>query len=187
MNSLLKPDTKDKIKSSGKASLHIRDIAIIGMMSAVLVAVQLALSFLPNIELVSLLIILFALIFGWKTLYIIYIFITVEGLLFGFGIWWFSWLYIWPVLFIITKIFHRVHSFYYWAVISGIFGLSFGALYAITIVVLDGPSAGFGAWVQGIIFDLVHGIGNFGVALVLFKPLYFVLEKINRQFVHRER
>ena len=166
--------------------MRIKDIAIIGMMSAVLVAVQVALGFLPNIELVSLLIILFTLIFGWRAIYIIYVFIIVEGLLYGFGLWWFSWLYIWPVLFIIAQIFHKLRSFYYWAVISGIFGLIFGALYSITIAVMSGLTAGFASWVQGIFFDVIHGIGNFAIALVLFRPLYHVLDKINKQIEHRD-
>ncbi len=161
--------------------MRIKDIAIIGMLSAVLVTAQLALRILPNIELISLLIILFTLIFGWRTIYTIYVFVLIEGLLFGFGIWWFSWLYIWLILFIIAKVFHRSRSVYYWAVISGIFGLIFGALYSLEIGVINGFPAGFGSWIQGIIFDIVHGIGNFALALVLFRPLYNVLDNLNKQ------
>ena len=64
-----------------KLSLKTRDIAIIGIMSAILITVQVAFAFLPNIELVSLIIIISTLVFKWKTLYIIYIFVLVEGLI----------------------------------------------------------------------------------------------------------
>jgi energy-coupling factor transport system substrate-specific component len=42
--------------------------------------------------------------------------------------------------------------------------------------------AGFAYWIQGIIFDVVHGIGNFVTALFLFHPLYYLINKINKQF-----
>jgi hypothetical protein len=46
--------------------MRAKDIALIGMMSAIMITAQVALSFLPNIELVSMLIILSTLIFGWR-------------------------------------------------------------------------------------------------------------------------
>jgi energy-coupling factor transport system substrate-specific component len=165
--------------------MKIKDIVIIGMMSAVMVAVQAALSFLPNIELVSLLIILFTLIFGWRTLYIIFIFIFTEGLLYGFGLWWFSWLYIWPLLFILTKLFSKLRLPFYWAILSCIFGLIFGALYSVSVAVINGPYAGFASWIQGIVFDIIHGTSNFVITLTLFHPLYFILNKINKQMLQR--
>ena len=37
-----------------------------------------------------------------KTLYIIYIFALLEGLIYGFGIWWIMYLYAWPMLAIVV-------------------------------------------------------------------------------------
>ncbi len=162
--------------------ITVKDIALIGMMSAILLAVQIGFSFLPNIELISLLIILYTLIFGWRALYIIYVFVAIEGLVYGFGLWWFSYLYIWTVLYLITKLFYKIRSPLYWAVISGSYGLSFGALYSLVVVITSGIHSGLASWVQGIPFDIVHCIGNFIIALLLFKPLYYALGKLNRQF-----
>jgi energy-coupling factor transport system substrate-specific component len=33
-------------------------------------------------------------------------------------------------------------------------------------------------WISGLSFDLVHCAGNFVLTLVLFKPLYTVMEKL---------
>ncbi len=161
--------------------MKVKDIAIIGMMSAIMVATQFCLSFVPNIELVSLLIILYTLTFGWRSIYIIYVFVAVEGLIYGFGLWWFSYLYIWLILYLITKLFHRVQSPLYWAIISGAYGLSFGALYSITVMITSGIQGGLASWVQGIPFDIAHCAGNFVVTLILFKPLYFILNKLKLQ------
>ena len=61
-----------------------------------------------------------------------------------------------------------------WALISGFYGLAFGALCEIPWLVTVGFRVAFTAWVAGIPFDLVHGISNFLIALVL-QPLYKLL------------
>jgi energy-coupling factor transport system substrate-specific component len=161
--------------------MKIKDIALIGIMSAILVAVQVALGFLPNIELVSLLIIVYTLVFGRKTLYIIYVFVAVEGLIHGIGLWWINYLYVWTILFVIAMLLRKQHSPYIWALISGFFGLSFGALCAIPNLFLSGIGSAVSYWIAGIPFDILHGAGNFVVALLLFYPLYQVLDRINQR------
>lgn len=166
--------------------MRAKDIALIGMMSAIVITAQVALSFLPNIELVSLLVILYTLVFGWRTLYIIYVFVAAEGLIYGFGLWFINYLYVWTVLFIIVMLFRRLNSAFLWAVISGLFGLSFGALCSIPYFLSGGIATGFANWVQGIPFDLMHGAGNFIVALILYRPLYSILTNIRKrmEFFH---
>ncbi len=161
--------------------MRIKDIVIIGMMSAILIAVQVALNFIPNIELVSLLIILYTLIFGRKAIYIIYVFVALEGFLYGFGLWWINYLYVWTILFFVVLILRKLRSPFLWAVISGFYGLSFGALCSIPYFITGGIPSGFAYWISGIPFDIAHGIGNFAVALVLFYPLYYMLDKINKR------
>jgi energy-coupling factor transport system substrate-specific component len=161
--------------------MRIKDIALIGIMSSILLAVQVVMSFLPNIELVSLLVILFTLVYGWKSLYIIYTFVALEGFIYGIGAWWINYLYVWTVLFAITMLLRRMKTTLLWAVVSGVFGLSFGALCSIPYFISGGIPSGFAYWVQGIPFDLLHCAGNFVATLVLFQPLYRVLNKINKQ------
>lgn len=164
--------------------MRIRDIVIIGMMSAILVAVQVTLGFLPNVELVSLLIILYTCIFRWKCLYIIYVFVLVEGLLYGIGLWWFNYLYVWTVLFLIAMIFRTKRSPLFWAIISGAFGFGFGALCSIPYFITGGITTGFAYWVSGIPFDITHGICNFAITLVLLYPLRLLLDIVNRRTEH---
>ena len=166
--------------------MKIKDIALIGMMSALLLILQIALSFLPNIELVSLFIILYTLIFGRKTLFIIYVFVILEGLVYGIGLWWFNYLYLWLVLYFIVRIFHKINSTFLWALISGVYGLGFGALCSIPYFITGGFPSGLAYWVAGIPYDIMHGLGNFAVALILFKPLYYILNKIRNQLPHKE-
>ncbi len=161
--------------------MRIKYIALIGIMSAILVVVQVALGFLPNIELVSLLIIIYTLVFGRKTLYIIYVFVAVEGIIYGIGLWWINYLYIWTILFTIVMLLRKQHSPYIWAIISGFFGLSFGALCAIPNLFISGIGSAVSYWIAGIPYDIIHAAGNFVVALLLFHPLYQVLDRINKR------
>ena len=65
-----------------------------------------------------------------------------------------------------------------WAVISGAFGLLFGAFCAPVDIFIGGFGYAAGKWVSGIPFDLLHCAGNFVIALVLFVPLRKLLEKL---------
>lgn len=64
----------------------IMEIVSMGMMTAILFAAQVLMGFLPNIEIVSLLIVLYAMVYGKKVFFIIYTFVLLEGLFYGFGL-----------------------------------------------------------------------------------------------------
>ncbi len=56
-----------------------KDVAVIGICSAILLVAQVSINFIPNVELVSLLIILYTQFFGARTIPIIYIFALWKG------------------------------------------------------------------------------------------------------------
>ncbi len=155
------------------------DIAVIGVMTATLEASKTALAFLPNIELVSFLLIIYTLVFGRKTFAAAFAFVGVECLIWGMGLWIINYLYVWPFLVAVTLFARKrgADSALSYAVISGAFGLGFGALCAIPYLFIGGPVMMASWWVAGIPFDLLHCGGNFALCLVLFKPVRRVLEK----------
>ena len=161
-----------------KTKITVRDIAITGMMIATIEVAKNALAFIPNVELVSLLVILFTLYFGKKILFVIPAFILLEGCIYGFGLWWIMYLCVWPLLALITYIMRKQESVWVWAIMSGSFGLAFGALCSIPYIVLSGPKAAFAWWVSGIPFDILHCVSNFVLCMVLFKPLSKVMRKM---------
>lgn len=154
-----------------------KDITLVGFLAAVLLIVQLSLSFLPNIELVSLLVVLFTQHYKKKTLFIIYIFALIQGVLYGFGIWWIMYLYVWTILYFITTCFKGCKSPIGWAIILGFFGLCFGLLCSIPYFFVSGISGGIAYIISGIPFDIGHCIGNALSALVLYYPLNRLLTK----------
>lgn len=166
--------------------ITIQEIAMIGMMVAVIEVCKAALSFLPNIELTTFWLILFTLFFRKRVLFVVPVFILIEGCIYGFGLWWVMYLYMWPLLVLITLIFRKQESVWFWSILSAFFGLFFGFFCAIPYVVIgavgggiaNGLYAGFTWWVAGIPWDLMHGVGNFVLMLVLYKPVRYVMRKI---------
>ncbi len=165
-----------------KAKLAVREIMLLAFFSAILIVVQVAKAltapFLPNIEFVSLFIIVFTLVLGKKVFYIIYVFVMAEGMVFGFDIWWFSYLYIWSILATAVLMLRKNEHPLFWAVVSGLFGLLFGTLTAIPYLFIGGIGMAVSYWVQGIVFDLLHCGGNVIAAVLLFKPLYKLMKRL---------
>ena len=136
------------------------------LLAAMMIAGQLCMAFLPNIEPVSLLIIACASVYGLKALWSTYVFVLAEGLIYGFSMWYVCYLYIWAILVFAVVLFKNMRGRLPMAVLSGIFGLMFGALSEIPFLFVIGFRASVLAWISGIPFDILHGVGNFTLAFL---------------------
>lgn len=163
-----------------RPKLPLREIVLFGVLGALTFALQVVMAPLPNIEPVSLMVMLFAVVFGWKGLYPTYVFVVMEILFYGIGGWAMYYLYIWLVLFVAARLMRDMEHPLGWAILSGAFGLLFGALCAIMDVFIGGLGYAVSKWASGITFDLAHCVGNFAIALVLFAPLRKLFAKLNR-------
>ena len=163
---------------SKKNGLPLGEVVLFGMLGALTFALQVVMAPLPNIEPVSLLVMLFAAVFGWKSLYTVYVFVTMEILFHGLGIWNINYLYVWTVLAVAAMYLRNMTSLLGWAILSAVFGMSFGALCGIVDVFIGGFSYAVTKWISGIPFDLLHCGGNFAIALILWKPLRTLLERL---------
>ncbi|MCM1283409.1 MAG: hypothetical protein NC180_11710 [Muribaculaceae bacterium] len=167
---------------SAKPGITTRDITLIGLMIATIEIAKRSLAFVPNVELVSFLIILYTLYFGKRIFYALPAFLLLEGVSYGFGLWWFMYLYIWPMLAGLVLLFRKQTSVWFWSILSALFGLAFGALCSIPYIFLSGPKAAFTWWVAGIPYDVIHCISNFAVCLILYLPLSKLLTKLTSKF-----
>ena len=168
-------------QKQNKSRLTIKDITIMALMVAIIEVCKFALAHIPNVELTSFWIIMFTLYFGKRIFYIIPVFILIEGAVYGIHLWWIMYLYAWPLLAVVTLLLRKMKNAWEWSMVSGMFGLLFGALCAITYIFTSGIYGAFAYWVAGIPFDLIHGVGNFVIMLVLYKPLNTVMEKMSRE------
>ena len=150
---------------------------MLAFFAALMFSVKTALASIPNVNLNALLIILAAVYFGWRALYAVGVYILLEGLIFGFSIWWFSYLYIWPLLVVLAMLFRENDSPLLWAILAGVYGLLFGPLMYIGYFAVLGGWRGYAAmWIAGIPYDLIHAVSNFLTVLILFKPLSRIMD-----------
>lgn len=169
--------------------LSVQDIALIGMMTAVIEVSKLALSFLPNVELVTFWIIMFTLFFGPKVIYSILVFILIEISIYGIQTWVIMYLYMWPMLALLVYLFRKSNSVWFYSILSGLYGLFFGAFCSIPYIVIGTVDGGirsgllmaFNWWVAGIPFDILHGISNFALMLVLYVPVRALLNLLRHR------
>lgn len=163
--------------------LSARDITIMALMVAIIEVSKVALAQIPNVELTSFWIIMFSLYFGPRIFYVIPVFILIEGMIYGFGLWWIMYLYAWPLLAIVVLQIRKMNTAWDWGFVSGLFGLSFGFLCAIPYIFTSGFAGAFAWWVAGIPWDLIHGIANFAIMLVLYKPMKLVMAKMQNMSI----
>ena len=159
----------------GRARLTTRRLVLFALLEAILVGLQVVMAAFPNIEAVSLLIMVYTVVFGGGVAYIIAGFVVLEMLLWGFNTWVISYCYVWAVLAILAWLFRGMESRLGWAILSGAYGLSFGALCALVYLPIGGPAMFVATWVAGIPFVLLQCAGNFAMALLLFQPCRRVL------------
>lgn len=159
--------------------MSVQKMTRIALLSAILYVSKVALEFLPNIELISLLIIIYTLVFGTEAFLIVTVFNLFELIQWGFGTWWVSYLYVWPLLCLITLLLKKLikEEFVLWSIASGLFGLIFGSLFALLYLFID-PAYALAYWISGLPWDVWHAAWNFVLMLVLGKPLYSVLIKM---------
>ena len=159
------------------------NIALVGIMAATVECGKLALSFIPNVEVVSLFLALFSYVFGVYGIIAAFIFVCIEPFIWGFGTWVASYLIYWPTLslvfFFLGKV--KLKNRYIISLISALLTFIFGILTSLVDIGLlsgffDKFWERFGIYyARGVVFYTVHIVSNTIIFLLLFN---FLLEKL---------
>ena len=152
--------------------LKVRELAIFGMLGALMYASKILMDAFPNIHLIGTLITAITIVYRRKALYPIYVFVFLTGFLHGFANWWIPYLYIWTVLWGMVMLVPQKYGtgsrrsklwpLIYMCVCAA-HGFLYGVLYAPVQALMFGLNVeGMVAWiVAGLPFDITHGISNF--------------------------
>ena len=174
------------IPSNVKKTLTVREIAVFSVLGALMFCSKIIMEALPNIHLLGMLTIVYTIVFRTKALIPIYIYVAVNGLFSGFSVWWIPYLYIWTLLWgmtmLLPKRMPRAVAYWAYAVLCGFHGFAFGTLYAPAQAIMFRMNFEQTlAWIAaGIPFDLVHGIANIAVGLLIL-PLSDLLRKLTKR------
>lgn len=166
-----------------------RTIAFVGIAAATVECAKLALSFLPNVEVVTLLVALYGYVFGWTGVCAAAVFVCIEPLIYGINTWVITYFIYWPlVAFVFTTLRKRgVKNRFIitaWAALLTVF---FGILSSIIdTVILIGVNENYLTnlliyYLRGIVFYAVQIVSNIVIFSLLFPLLADKLKKIKRQ------
>jgi len=164
----------------------IRDIIIFTMLGTIMFISKVIMEFLPNIHAIAMFIAVFTLIYRWRALIPVYVYVFLTGLYNGFGTWWYPYIYIWAILWALIMLIPKRLSLRTKAIICtvlcGLHGILYGTLYAPFQALAFGLNfEGMIAWIiAGFPFDIVHMCGNVAMS-VLIVPLYKVINKLENQ------
>ena len=148
-----------------------------GLMGALLMVCKETLAPMPG-EPVTLLIILYTLELPAAAPWAIAVFVALQFVLYGFGLWSWMYLYIWFVLCALAYRLRGMDSAPGWAVAAGLYGLAFGALCAPVYLFTSGPGGALAWWIAGLPTDIVHCLGNFVITLLAYRPLRRALHAV---------
>lgn len=157
-----------------------------GMFGAMMFATKYLMEILPNIHLLGMFIGVLTVVYRWRALIPLYIYVFLDGLFHGFSPWWIAYLYIFLPLFFGFMLLPKrlpdpVKAILYPAV-SALHGLLFGVLYLPVWAVLYhlDTTEKLLAWIaSGSLFDITHMISNaiFGTLILPLSKLALQLEK----------
>ena len=165
-------------------------VVLIGVMTAVLTGGKMALSFLPNIEVVTLFTALFGYVFGWAGVISILFFVLIEPLIWGFGTWFFSYLIYWPLVAVVFWILgkFKVKNRFLLTGVALLLTLFFGVLSSLVDVGLfSGNFQNFFTrfsiyYLRGITFYVLQLACNLLIFLFVFPVLSPLLQKLQKRF-----
>ncbi|MGN0789573.1 MAG: hypothetical protein ACI4MY_06500 [Christensenellales bacterium] len=172
-------------------SIGAKKVALIAIMTATIEAGKLALSAIPNVEVVSLLCAVYGYVFGLIGVVSIVLFVGIETLIWGVNTWVLSYLIYWPMVCMIYWLLGRlkVNSRLIITAVIVVLTAFFGVL---TSLVDVGLFSGFWEdfwqrfaiyYSRGVVFYVVQIVCNAVVFPLLFLPLAKVLTKFKDKFL----
>ena len=142
---------------------------------------------LPNIHLLGMLTITYTLVYRWRALIPIYIYVFLNGLFSGFDAWWIPYLYIWTLLWAAAMLLPRkmpkVVACIVYPTLCGLHGILYGILYAPAwALIMNMSFPQLISWITvGAPFDIIHAVGNVIAGLLIY-PMSELLKKLEGKY-----
>jgi len=170
--------------SSGKAvrMSSIQRIAVDGMLCAVAIVGRIALTALPNVQPVTVILILMAIYIGtWDAVISAGVIVLVTNLYMGMGLWTVYQIIAWGIIALVSGLLFKKHHNPFlmlgWAILCGFF---YGAVISVMScrTIYAGPNAGtyLAYWLSGLLYDGYHAVGN-ALFIWFLQPLFERLAK----------
>ena len=170
--------------------LNIKEIAVFGVLGAIMLASKIAMEFLPNVHLIGVFIVAETAVYRKKALYPIYTFVLISGLYYGFApTWWpvylYSWAVLWGMVMLLPKDMPENVAPFVYMCVCALHGLMYGTLNAPYWAVVGHLSfRKMILWIaSGLPFDAVHAVSNFFCAMLVL-PLVKVMKQAQKLVIN---
>lgn len=165
--------------------LTIRELTIFSMLGTLMYVSKIVMEAAPNIHLLGTFTVAFTVVYRWKALYPIYIYVLLNGIFAGFSMWWMPYLYIWTILWgivmLLPKRMPKMVQVVVYAGANALHGYAFGILYApANAIMFHLNFEKTIAWIAaGLPFDFIHGTSN-AICGFLIVPIVMILRKMEQ-------
>ena len=168
-----------------------RYAALVGIMAATIECGKLALSFIPNVEVVTILIALYSYTFGWCGVVASVVFVAIEPMIYGVGSWLLTSAVYWPLVAVVFMLFGKSGIKNRLVITATGVGLTlfFGVFSSLVDVGLfsgyfDNFFYRFGIYyARGIVFYIIQTVCNLVLFSLTFNFLSQKLSLIKRRFL----
>ncbi len=164
--------------------LTLKEMTCFSMLGAVLYVARQVMAPFPNIHPVGMFIVTFTIVYRFKALIPLYIFVLLEGILCGFNLWWIPYTYIWTVLWGITMLLPKNlpvrAAVPLYVTVCALHGLAYGTLYApFQALVYGYDFKKTILWIStGFPYDIIHALGNLAMGFLIV-PMAKLLKILN--------
>lgn len=165
----------------------VKDAALIAVLASILFVQQLALSFIPNVQFTTLLLILYTRVIGFKrTALVVIIHVMIINILSPFGpvlplqipAMLIGWLLI-PIL--LSTVFKKMNSVLSLAIFGLVFGFIYGWLFIpVSVFVLNVPFITY--FLADVVFEIIMATSNFLIIFWLYEPLEKLLTELKNKY-----
>lgn len=175
-----------------KNFLSIREMAVFSMLGTIMYISKKIMEWAPNIHFLGMLIVVTTIVYRKKALIPIYIYVFLDGLFYGFSMWWMPYLYIWTILWglamLLPRRMSRTVAIIVLPTLCAIHGFLFGVLYAPAQAIMFGLDLKATlAWIAaGLPFDLLHGIGNFASGFLALPLISLICRLEKKTFPYKK-
>ena len=174
------------MKTNTQKLSRTAELALFGMLGALMFVLKVVMAPLPNIHPVGVLLMTYTVVFRRKALVPLYVYVFLELFESGLSPYWVPNLYVWAVLWAATMLLPKrmppAVAAPVYMVVCGLHGLCYGTLWAPAHALLFHLDVrGMLAWIAaGFPFDVTHAIGNFLLGSLIL-PLSLALKKAVKQ------
>ncbi|MBQ7171543.1 MAG: hypothetical protein IJR89_04625 [Clostridia bacterium] len=169
-----------------KKKISLKELIVFAMLGALMFLSKMLLEWAPNVHLLACFTVAFTVVYRAKALFPVGVFIFLTGLYAGFNLWWYPYLYLWPLLWgaamLLPKNLSGWKATVCYVLLCTLHGLLYGTLYAPYQALVFGLSfEGTLAWIAaGFPYDLVHAAGNFAAGFLVL-PLVKLLRTLSKK------